>query len=194
MKLHPFTFATILAMASPTLYVYGQAATETTMPAKDDEKKEKPADPKEQPGTLAKMIADSPDFSTLSKALDAAGLTEQFGSKDVRTVFAPTNEAFGKLRGDTLAKLMLPENKEKLRSLLLYHVVNGNALTMALDKETKVTTANGEKVELEISEDKMEIEDVKIVNTTTTANNGVLLAIPKVLVPDSLDGFAGLDD
>lgn len=191
-KLHPFTLAAILTVAAPSILVYGQAATDSKPAA--EKTAEKPKDPNQQTGSLAKMIADSPDFSILSSAINAAGIAEQLGTKDVRTVFAPTNEAFGKLPANTLSQLMLPENKEKLRSLLLYHVVNGNVLTMTLDGETKVTTANGEKVEIEISEKKMEVEDVKIVNTSMTANNGVVLAIGKVLVPDSLDGFAGLDN
>lgn len=192
-------FSTILfacPLATAQVVVEETTTTEKTEGAATAEKKTTatPADPKKQPGSLAKMIADSPDFSILSQAIDAAGVTTLLGEKDVRTVFAPTNEAFGKLPKGTLDKLMLPENKEKLRSLLLYHVINGNAMTMALDKETEVTTVNGEKLELEITEKKMQADDAKIVNTNIAANNGIVLVVDKVLVPDSLDGFAGLDD
>lgn len=72
-----------------------------------------------QPGTLTTVIADSLTFSTLTKALKAADLDVTLGGKDEFTIFAPTDEAFGKLPEGTLTKLMLPENKEKLRMLLL---------------------------------------------------------------------------
>jgi hypothetical protein len=37
--------------------------------------------------------------------------------------FAPTDEAFAKLPDGTLETLLKPENKEKLRRILTYHVV-----------------------------------------------------------------------
>ena len=38
------------------------------------------------------------------------------------TVFAPTDEAFKALPKGTVADLLKPENKEKLISILTYHV------------------------------------------------------------------------
>ena len=41
------------------------------------------------------------------------------------TVFAPTDDAFAKLPEGTVETLLKPENKEKLKNILLYHVVAG---------------------------------------------------------------------
>lgn len=144
-----------------------------------------------QPGSLTTVIADSASFSTLTKALKAAGLDATLGGKDEFTVFAPTDEAFGKLPAETLTKLMLPENKDKLRMLLLYHVVAGKVLAADLI-DGDVKTVNGEKVKIDVSTDKIEVDGNKVYSSDVSATNGVMHSIGKVLVPKSLDGFAGL--
>lgn len=144
-----------------------------------------------QSGSLAAMIADSATFSTLTKALKAAELDLTLGNKGEFTVFAPTDEAFGKLPAEALTKLMLPENKEKLRSLLLYHVIAGRMLAADL-KDGDVKTMNGEKVKIGSGTDKVEIDGSKIFSSDVVANNGVMHSIGKVLVPKSMEGFVGL--
>ncbi|MCW1887117.1 fasciclin domain-containing protein [Luteolibacter flavescens] len=145
-----------------------------------------------EPGTIAASIRDGATFSILTKALQATGLDETLGTKGAYTVFAPTDEAFLKLPEGALDKLMLPENKEKLRSLLLYHVLPGT-FTMAELKDGDIKTANGEKVEIDVKSDTKEVEDSKISKADLVTSNGVVHSIDKVLVPESLDDFAGLD-
>ncbi len=145
-----------------------------------------------QPGTLTTVIADSVTFSTLARALKAAELDITLGGKDEFTIFAPTDEAFGKLPAETLTKLMLPENKEKLRMLLLYHVVAGKVVSGEL-KDGDVKTVNGEKVSIDVSDDKVEVNGAKVFTANVAATNGVMHSIGVVLVPKSLDGFVGLD-
>ena len=144
-----------------------------------------------RPGSLTTVIADSATFSTLTKAIKAAGLDTTLGGNDEFTIFAPTDEAFGKLPAETLTKLMLPENQEKLRMLLLYHVVAGKMLAKDI-AEGDVKTVNGEKLKIEVSDNKIELNDSKVFSADVAATNGVMHSIDKVLVPKSLDGFAGL--
>lgn len=144
-----------------------------------------------QPGSLTTVIADSATFSTLTKALKATGLDETLGGRDQFTIFAPTDEAFAKLPADTLTKLMLPENKEKLRMLLLNHVIAGKLLAADLTKGD-VKTVNGSKLKVDVSTDKIEVDGNKVTSSDVSATNGVMHSVGKVLVPKSLDGFAGL--
>ncbi len=143
-------------------------------------------------GSLTDLIGDSVSFTTLKAALKATGLDVTLGQKGVYTVFAPTDEAFDKLPAGTLGKLMLPENKEKLRSLLLYHVVPGQMLAVDL-KDGQVTTLNGEKVKIKVDDGKVEIDQAKVFSTDVMANNGVMHSIGTVMIPKSLEGFSGLD-
>ena len=144
------------------------------------------------PGTLTAVVADSATFSILTKALKAANLDLTLGGKDQFTIFAPTDDAFGKLPKETLAKLLLPENKEKLRMLLLYHVVAGIVLSTDL-MDGDVKTVNGEKLSIDGSVDKIEVNRAKVFSADVVAKNGVMHSIGEVLIPESLDGFVGLD-
>ncbi len=176
-----------LACVTPiTLFAQPEAA-----PAKTDVAV--PAATQIEPGTLTTTIQDSVTFGTLAAALKASGLDVTLGQKGTFTIFAPTDEAFGKLPKGALEKLLLPENKEKLRSLLLYHVVAGKVMASDL-KDGEVKTMNGEKVEIDVEESEIEIDDSKIFSSDVIATNGVMHSIGEVLVPKSLDGFAGLDD
>ena len=145
-----------------------------------------------QDGTLTAMIADSATFSILTKALVAAGLDVTLGTKGEYTIFTPTDDAFGKLPDGVLAKLLLPENKEKLRSLLLYHVVAGKVLSTDL-KDGDVKTMNGEKIKVDVGDDGVEVEDSKVFSADVLASNGVMHSVGTVIVPESLEGFAGLN-
>ncbi len=87
---------------------------------------------------------------------------------------------------------MLPENKEKLRSLLLYHVVPGRVLAAEL-KDGEVKTMNGEKLEFDVESDKIEVQDTKVFSADVIATNGVMHSVGKVLIPKSLEDFSPLD-
>ena len=79
-------------------------------------------------------------FKTLAAALEAAELIEALKGNGPFTVFAPTDEAFAKLPAGTVETLLKPENKEKLKAVLLYHVVPGNVTA------EQVTKLNGRSV------------------------------------------------
>lgn len=151
------------------------------------------AEAKSQAGSLTMIIADGSTYSTLTKALKATGLDDTLGGSDQYTIFAPTDEAFDKLPSETLSKLMLPENKDKLRTLLLNHVVAGR-MTAADLKDGDVKTLNGEKIKIDVAADKIQVDGEKVDSSEISASNGVVHGIGKVLVPKSLNGFAGLKD
>lgn len=194
MKTNDLTYLAMLisAMAATTPATFAQ--DEAVAPQAPQAEEAKPADKekKVETGTLADLIADSATFSTLTKAIKAAGLEEVLGAKGTYTIFAPTDEAFDKLPAGTLGKLLLPENKEKLRSLLLYHVVPGNVLSVDL-KDGEVKTMNGEKVKVDVDGDTIEVDDSKVYSVDVLGSNGVMHSIGTVIVPKSLNGFAGLE-
>lgn len=146
-----------------------------------------------EPGTIAAAVNDGATFSILSKAIKAAELEEILGTKGTYTVFAPTDEAFGKLKEGTLDKLLLPENKEKLRSLLLFHVIPGQFISSSL-KDEEVKTSNGEKLKIDVDGKAVKVNDAKVSQADVMVSNGVIHTVDMVLVPKSLDGFAGLED
>jgi len=184
------SIALLISFAAATPFVL---AAETVVETTTTTETSKVVEPAIAAGSLTKVIADSVTFSTLSKALAAAGLDVTLGGKGAYTVFAPTDEAFDKLPAGTLGKLMLPENKEKLRSLLLYHVIAGQMLAADL-KDGDVKTMNGEKVKIDVDGKNVEIDDAKVFSADVMATNGVMHSIGNVLIPKSLESFSGLDN
>jgi len=86
---------------------------------------------------IVENAVNSKDHTTLVAAVKAAGLVETLQSKGPFTVFAPTNAAFEKLPKGTVATLLKPENKDKLTTILTYHVVAGKKNAKDIVKDIK---------------------------------------------------------
>jgi uncharacterized surface protein with fasciclin (FAS1) repeats len=122
-------------------------------------------------------------FSTLLAAAKAAGLVDALsGDKDL-TVFAPTDEAFGKLPKGTVESLLKPENKEKLKAILLYHVVEGRVYSEDALKAKAAATLQGGKVEITVKDGAAYVNGAKILATDIDAGNGVIHVIDGVILP-----------
>ena len=123
-------------------------------------------------------------FTTLAKALTAAGLIDTLKGKGPFTVFAPTDDAFAKLPAGALDELLKPENKEKLKAVLLYHVVAGrvpSAQVVKLNGKTAKTVQGG-TVKIDTTNGVM-VNDAKVVTADVKATNGVIHVIDTVLMP-----------
>jgi len=131
--------------------------------------------------TIVDVAAEAGSFTTLLKALEAADLVETLSEKGPFTVFAPTDEAFAALPNGTLDDLLKPENKEKLKRVLSYHVVSGELLSQNL-KAGEVTTLAEVPVEISI-EDGIRVNDAKVATPDLKASNGIIHVIDKVLLP-----------
>ena len=122
-------------------------------------------------------------FKTLTAALDAAGLVETLKGKGPFTVFAPTDEAFAKLPEGTLKSLLKPENKQKLTSILTYHVVAGNVKAADVIKLSSAKTLNGQSVTIKTAGGKVLINGATVVKADIAATNGTIHVIDTVLLP-----------
>lgn len=83
-------------------------------------------------------------FKTLVAAVQAAGLVDTLKGSGPFTVFAPTDEAFGKLPANAVADLLKPENKAKLQGVLTYHVVAGKVLAADVLKLKSAKSVQGQ--------------------------------------------------
>jgi uncharacterized surface protein with fasciclin (FAS1) repeats len=122
-------------------------------------------------------------FNTLAKALQAAGLVDTLKGKGPFTVFAPTDEAFAKLPAGALDNLLKPENKEKLKAVLLYHVVSGKVPAAKVMKMKSAKTVNGQEVTIMANDGKVMVNDATVVKADVMASNGVIHVIDTVLMP-----------
>lgn len=119
-------------------------------------------------------------FTTLVKAVEAAGLVETLKGDGPFTVFAPTDDAFAKLPEGTLDALL--EDKEKLASILTYHVVSGKVMAADVAGITEAETVQGQSLSIDTSNG-VRIDDSKVVLADVEASNGVIHVIDTVLLP-----------
>jgi len=122
-------------------------------------------------------------FETLAAALQAADLVETLKGEGPFTVFAPTEEAFMALPEGTLASLLLPENKQTLTNILLYHVIAGNVLAADVVKLESADTVLGQSVTIKVENGKVFINESEVVITDIKTTNGVIHVINAVLLP-----------
>ncbi len=125
-------------------------------------------------------------FTTLTKALKAAGLTGILEGKDNYTIFAPTDAAFAKLPQDAVRDLLKPENKEVLVKLLTYHVVKGQVLSTDL-KSGEVKSVEGGAINVKVDPATgVTVNEAKVVKADIRGSNGVIHAIDQVILPPDL--------
>jgi len=126
-------------------------------------------------------------FKTLATALGAADLVETLKGEGPFTVFAPTDEAFAKLPPGTVESLLKPENKEKLKAVLLLHVVPGTVTAADVVTLKEAKTAGGATVKIS-TDDGVKVGTAKglakVTKTDIKASNGVIHVIDAVILPE----------
>jgi uncharacterized surface protein with fasciclin (FAS1) repeats len=122
-------------------------------------------------------------FKTLVTAVKAADLVETLTSEGPFTVFAPMDDAFGKLPEGTVETLVKPENKEQLTSILTYHVLAGKIMSTDLSDGMKAKTVNGKEVTVHLKEGKVFINDAEVVVADVETDNGIIHAVNNVIMP-----------
>jgi uncharacterized surface protein with fasciclin (FAS1) repeats len=125
----------------------------------------------------------SSDHTTLVAAVTQAGLAETLSGTGPFTVFAPTNEAFGKVPKATLDNLMKPEMKADLTKILTYHVVAGALKASDLKDGQELTTVQGQKLLVSVKDGKVMVGGANVTIADVISSNGVTHVIDGVLMP-----------
>jgi uncharacterized surface protein with fasciclin (FAS1) repeats len=145
--------------------------------------------------TVVDIAVGSPAHTTLVAAVKAGGLVEVLQGAGPFTVFAPTNDAFGKLPAGTVESLVKPEAKATLVKILTYHVVAGNLDAAAVVKaieagkgSAKVKTVSGGTLTASLKDGKVILTDENgntstVVAADLKAGNGVVHVIDSVVLP-----------
>merc|ERR1711998_459078 len=141
---------------------------------------------------IVELAESNKDLSILVSAVVAADLVDALSASTEKgqTVFAPTNDAFNSLPAGTLDDLMKPENKARLRKLLLEHVVPSTALASDLLTTHSLLTEDNTFMFPSTQDGKVMVAPFRPDNVPSTvavadnkATNGVVHIIDRVLVP-----------
>ncbi len=145
--------------------------------------------------TIVANASRASNLSTLVKAVQAADLTATLSGPGPFTVFAPTNEAFGRLAPGTLDTLLKPEQKASLTKVLTYHVVAGKLDAAALKSQIEagggtatLTTVEGQPIKATLENGALVLTDVGggksyVTQYDVQQSNGVVHVVNGVLAP-----------
>lgn len=131
---------------------------------------------------IVKVAIGSKDHTTLVAAVKAAELVDVLSNAGPFTVFAPTNAAFDQLPKGTVEDLLKPENKEKLATVLQYHVSVAVYKTENMEEGQTIGQVDGGNITLHVKDGKYMVNDANII-ASVPASNGIVHVIDKVLLP-----------
>jgi uncharacterized surface protein with fasciclin (FAS1) repeats len=99
------------------------------------------------------------------------------------TLFIPTDDALQNLPYETLQDLLLPENQEKLSTLVSKHVVAQEILKNNFqDKKKDFKTIGGHNLNLDNKDGKLTVDGAQVLRNEAAGNDGVIYIIDRVLL------------
>ncbi len=132
---------------------------------------------------LVDTVGDAGPFSVLVAAVKQAGLEDTLKGAGPFTLFAPSDDAFGKLPKDVYESYFKPENKQKLRDLILHHVVAGTVRARDVaGKRLEAQPMAGEPLLIDATRTLM-VDHGRISQTDLKADNGIIHVVDTVLIP-----------
>ncbi|MGB3309813.1 MAG: fasciclin domain-containing protein [Nodosilinea sp.] len=134
--------------------------------------------------SIVDVASGNDSFSTLVQAVQAAGLADVLSGEGPYTVFAPTDEAFAQLPDGALEYLLQPENQDLLARVLTYHVVEGSVMSNQLSTGGVSTMGGG--VAVAVLDSGIIVNNASVINADIQASNGVIHAVNRVLLPETL--------
>jgi transforming growth factor-beta-induced protein len=130
------------------------------------------------PGDIIEVATAAGSFGKLAEALTAAELVDDLKGEGPFTVFAPTDAAF--------AKLSAAPSGDALKTVLLYHVLQGTVGPVDLKEGGAANTLAGSPVLFSLTGG-AKINEAVITTTNVVAKNGVIHVIDSVIVPPTDD-------
>ena len=135
-----------------------------------------------EPQSIVDIALATPDLSTLTGAVEAAGLIGTLSAEGPFTVLAPNDSAFAAVPEETLTALTDPANIEDLQAVLGLHVISGITTSADLEDGMTVTTLAGEELTVSIEADgSVTIGGATVISADVMADNGVVHIIDTVI-------------
>lgn len=132
--------------------------------------------------SVIEVAAQTEFLSTFVEAIKAGNLDDILESEGPYTVFAPTNEAFGKLPAGVLNDLLKPENRAKLQEILRNHVVSGKIMSSVLSDGQTATSIGNSDLKVQKSGNNLLINGASVSTADIEASNGVIHIVDTVIL------------
>lgn len=122
-------------------------------------------------------------FKHLMSAIKATGLASPFQAAGPYTVFAPNDQAFGKLPANLLSDLFKADGKARLTAILRLHLVPRRVLApFSGGGPSTLKSLQGEGLVMHTAQD-LRVNNARIVECDIEACNGLIHVIDTVLMP-----------
>ncbi|WP_445382350.1 fasciclin domain-containing protein [Robiginitalea sp. IMCC43444] len=140
----------------------------------------------------------SATYRNLFNIAAATDIMEMLKDKGSFTVFAPSDEAFGRLNPSQIRELLKPENKKTLKSLLSYHIVAGELTASRILKAmcrgggvARLTTIQGEELLASMQGTDIVLWDcsgntARIINADSNRDNLIFHQIDSLVMPQAV--------
>ncbi|XP_046554140.1 periostin-like [Haliotis rubra] len=134
---------------------------------------------------IVQYLSANPEYSTLVGLVKDAGLVASLSAPGSMTLLAPNNDAFKALPASTLSALQ--NDKNKLKTVLLYHVINQALISFLItDGEVVNTLANQNVTFTKTVRDlSLKVNNADISSTDVIVSNGVIHTLDSVLMPQT---------
>ncbi|MEM6253016.1 MAG: fasciclin domain-containing protein [Cyanobacteria bacterium P01_D01_bin.156] len=131
--------------------------------------------------SIVGIASTNASFDVLTALLTHAKLVGVLDGETEFTVFAPTDDAFGRLPKGTIESLFKPENQELLTTILTYHVVPGSVLSTQLSSGS-VNSVAGIPLDIAVGSG-VTVNSANVVAADIEASNGVIHVVDQVILP-----------
>lgn len=135
--------------------------------------------------TVLELARQSPNLSTFVQLMESSGVADQLTEDGTYTIFAPTNEAFSKMDRMELESLLRPENKAKLSSVLMSHVLPSEVNTATMSSNQRIRLGENSYIPITTTGTGTQITvgGANIVVRNVEASNGVIHVVDNVIKP-----------
>lgn len=147
----------------------------------------KPAQPPtaEKKADVVDLTMKAGNFKTFNELLKAADMQQTLKGPGPYTVFAPTDQAFAKLPKGKLDEWKKPENAQKLRDVLSFHVASGSFDAAAVGAAKTIKTMQGGSLHVKTDAGKVWVENAQVTKSDMKASNGIVHTVDAVLMPQT---------
>ena len=138
---------------------------------------------------LIDTIAENDIFSAFARMLRTSKAGEILGGEGSFTVFAPTNDAFGKIPDAQMNAWLSEKDQSSLKSLLLYHIVPGKLFAANLPGIGTARSVTGQEITL-TDRGGLKVNASGVLGRNIEASNGIVHGLDTVLTAPAMAATA----
>lgn len=132
--------------------------------------------------SLIETIKHEDKWSTFSRLLESSGAVEWLKRDGEFTVFAPTNDAFGKIPDAKMTELLNEPEQATLKAILSYHMVSGLHASTTLTAAAPRIGLTGDEMTFD-NTNGLKVNGAVVQARNIQATNGVIHQLDTVLMP-----------